>query len=122
MDDLWRYLNALLALIAAVLIAKNLLAKWRVRKPRMRLMSMAMLAMLLATFEGSLENVIQGYPPGPRTVLVTAAVIWVLVAVVLTPDDYTERDAGDGTMESWPSSQSSTTSTAPRDSTDLPPL
>lgn len=111
-DDIWRLSNALLAFVAGVYIAKNMLMKWRVRKSRMRLMSMALLALLLASAEGSLESIVRDIPPGPRTVLNTCACIWVLVAVLLTEDDYTERE-----NETWPS-QSSSTSTAPLGTTD----
>lgn len=58
----------------------------------MRLMSMALLAMLLVVVEGSIENIGLGTPLGARTALQTAACIWVIVAIVATPEDYSERD------------------------------
>jgi len=89
-SDGWRVLNAVLALIAAVMIAKNLISKWRVRKPRMRLMSMSLLALLLVVVEAAFENIHFHTPLGLQSGLTTMACVWVVIAVVFTPDDYTE--------------------------------
>ena len=88
--DLWRVGNALLALVAAIMIGRNMIIKWNVRQPRMRLMSMSLLSLLIVVVEGSLEQISLHTPTGPRTVLTTAACIWVVVALFATPDDYTE--------------------------------
>lgn len=83
----WRLFNAALALVAFVLVL------WRGVKPRIRqasretqLMMLTTLVLLLTSMVGSVEAAINSIPMGIRVPMLTAALIWAILAMTVFRD------------------------------------
>lgn len=74
-----RIVNGTLALFAmAVLLCR--FPAWLAANRVIRVYWLALFALLLSAAEGSIEQLIQHVPPGPRTVLLTVALVWAAYA------------------------------------------
>lgn len=83
-DTIWRGFNAILALLSLMILVFQTAKYYRRMTVRSRLLSQALAGMMLAVVIGAWENVKQNNPVGFRTAVVTASVLWTLVAVLMT--------------------------------------
>lgn len=86
-DILWRALNALLAITAAVAMFWQTFRFWDRLPTRRRLFMQAHIVFLSAVAVGAVENVVQDNPAGIRTALGSAAVLWTLLALMFQEED-----------------------------------
>lgn len=89
---IWRLMNATLAAIAFFVMFWNTRKIWNIMSSRARLLTQSQCAMLFAVTWGSIENIIQGNPVGPRTAIVSAAVLWNLTAFIGTDHAFTMEE------------------------------
>lgn len=82
-------MNATLAAVAFVVMFWNTRKIWNIMSSRARLLTQSQCAMLFAVSWGSIENIIQQNPVGPRTAIVSAAVLWNLTAFIGTDHAFT---------------------------------
>lgn len=82
--DLWRLLNAVLAVAALALGGYRLWRHWKFLAMG-RLVVMALMAFELATVEGSIEQIVRDTPFGFRIMLGTVANIWAITAFLHSP-------------------------------------
>lgn len=86
--ELWRSVNVGLAVIAFVLLAHQCAKRWAVWSQRMRLLCMSMLALIFTIGWSSLEAIQQGLPYGQRSWMTTGALLWIVAALIATPQGY----------------------------------
>jgi hypothetical protein len=91
-DVIWRSMNAALAAGTFIVMFWNTRKIWNIMSSRARLLTQAQCAMLFAVSWGSVENIIQQNPLGPRTAIVSAAVLWNLTAFIGTDHAFTMEE------------------------------
>ena len=85
---LWRGLNASLALMAFLLVMLNgVIPKFRKVSHEVQLMMLTTLALLLTSVVGSVEQALTPTPPGMRVPLLTAALLWAILAMTVFKDE-----------------------------------
>ena len=89
---LWRGLNASLALMAFTLVLLNgVMPKFRSANREMQFMMMTTLALLFTSVIGSIEQALTPSPPGARVPLLTAALVWAILAMTVFKDEDQRR-------------------------------
>lgn len=87
LEDIWRLVNALLALAALIWLMVDL-RQIRYTLSRRRLyLTFSLAGLLFAVVEGSIENMIQNNEIGLRTAITTAACVWCLLGLAFTQDE-----------------------------------
>jgi hypothetical protein len=94
-DTLWmipRLVNAGLAVLTIVVLIIRFPFWWS-RDSVYRAYWLGLVALLFAAAEGSVEQVIQHNPPGPRVVLITVALVWTATAALRSVRPRRRRNA-----------------------------